>query len=180
MHSKIIIANLRDAAFGMIPENDGGVEMITGHTMNEVRRLMQSLTMRQLRDLDMKKFLAKGGNKNNSGSDLAFSGSGSDVLSLQQGGPNGAQSLQLPFIRLTCDGAIQVFRPSKFGCFDDLCAFVEKKFNLANGRYKLMHLDDDGDFIRMATNRDIQEALRLTIESEKKGMNIDVVKLYQD
>ena len=192
MHSKIIIANLRDAAFGMIPDNDAGVQLITGHTMNEIRRLLQSLTMRQLRDLDMKKFIAKGGssggnnnnnnnNKNNNGG-LALGGINNDNIGVPSlhGQANGAASLQLPWIRLTCGGAIQIFRPTKFACFDQLCLFVEDKFSLGKGSYKLMHQDDDGDLIRMASNRDIQESLRLTIESEKKGMKIDVVKVYQD
>ena len=55
-HSRIIIANLRDATFGQVTEQDPGIKLIVNKTMTELRVYLSKLSMKDLRLLDLKSF----------------------------------------------------------------------------------------------------------------------------
>merc|ERR1712048_1058175 len=55
-YSRIVIANLRSAAFGQVSENDPGARLIVNKTLREMRVYLSNIPMDDLRMLDLKAY----------------------------------------------------------------------------------------------------------------------------
>jgi len=160
-HARIIIANLRNAAFGQISETDPGVRLILNKTMVEMRVYLSNIPMEDLHTLDMTAYhkYANGGNGNGSGN---------------QNGQKKSGGITFPTINLNYQGDVRQFVPPKFGCFDEIMGFIMNQWPHLQS-FKLMFQNQQGSWIRITTNIDVQECIKYAVETKAPYLSLNII-----
>eukprot|EP01084_Bolivina_argentea_P129395 228539_1 len=143
-HARIVVANLRDATFGQVTEQDPGVQLVVDKTMMELRVYLSTLPMADLRLLDLKSY-----HKYANG----------DAAAPKKGG------IQFPTIRLNFNGDTREFQPQKFGCFDEIMGFIASQWQSLQ-QYSLMYQNDD-QWVRVTTNIVIQKCIKVAVDTNQ-------------
>jgi len=156
-HARIMVANLRNATFGMVQENDPGVRLLENKSLVEIRVYLSNLPMNELKQLDINAWHQYDAANPNQG-----------------GGGGGGGGFQFPTINLNYNGDVRQFQPPKFGCFDEIMGFIMNAWPHLNS-FKLMYQDQQSSWIRITTNIDVQECIRYAVETKADYLSINII-----
>jgi len=237
IHTKIILANLRQTPLGTVLDTDLGIELLNGKTMKEIKDYLSFISLSDLQLLDYKAYERHSNNlglnvndqnnivsmgtnmgNDNVNNDNPFAqnrndnpflssninnpllnnihddnqslqNSFNDNSSLISDQPTAnfnsnanlqSQNIKLPAIKIVNNDDSRIFRPPKFGCFNELCDFAEQCWDDLPVNYRLMYQDHEGDYIRIASNNDIQEIIRYNVEHGNQTLKLDIFLLIQN
>merc|ERR1711933_558277 len=91
-------------------------------------------------------------------------------------GPHAKKSggITFPTINLNYQGDVRQFVPPKFGCFDEIMGFIMNQWPHLQS-FKLMFQNQQGSWIRITTNIDVQECIKYAVETKAPYLSLNIV-----
>merc|ERR1711941_264723 len=193
-HARVVIAKLRNTPYAQVFENDPGVKLMLNKNMSDLRMYLQDLPLADLRLLDLKAYHeyranaqqqqqqqhhhqqqmngnGNGGNYGMGGNPNPHSLSPVNHGQHQQHQPR----IKFPTINLNYRNDIKQFSVPRFGCFDEMVAFINSQWPYLSA-YKMMYQDQmNGYRTRITTNIEIQEVIKNAYDNQLSFVDIDIV-----